>query len=288
MKNTVIIGSGPAGISAALYLVRSGKTKVKIISKNESALKKADKIENYFGFAEPVSGEKLLKDGIDNAKRLGVDFLDDEVVGIGFTDDMKYEVMTSQDKFMADAVLIATGASRKIPNIKNLAKFEGKGVSYCAVCDAFFFKGKNTCVIGNGEYAVHEALVLKNTSSSVTILTNGLEMTAEIPEGVNIITKKIEEIDGNIKVEKILFDDGTEFSVDGIFIALGIAGSADFARKLGAETENGRIKVNASMETNVPGLYAAGDCTGGLLQIAKAVSDGAIAAMSMIPFLKNQ
>lgn len=288
MKNTVIIGSGPAGISAALYLVRSGKTKVKIISKNESALKKADKIENYFGFAEPVSGEKLLKDGIDNAKRLGVDFLDDEVVGIGFTDDMKYEVMTSQDKFMADAVLIATGASRKIPNIKNLEKFEGKGVSYCAVCDAFFFKGKNTCVIGNGEYAVHEALVLKNTSSSVTILTNGLEMTAEIPEGVNIITKKIEEIDGNIKVEKILFDDGTEFSVDGIFIALGIAGSADFARKLGAETENGRIKVNASMETNVPGLYAAGDCTGGLLQIAKAVSDGAIAAMSMIPFLKNQ
>lgn len=288
MKNTVIIGSGPAGISAALYLARSGKTNVKIISKNESALKKADKIENYFGFAEPVSGEKLLKDGIDNAKRLGVAFLDDEVVGIGFTDDMKYEVMTSQNKFMADAVLIATGATRKTPNIKNVAKFEGKGVSYCAVCDAFFFKGKNTCVIGNGEYAVHEALVLKNTSSSVTILTNGLEMTAEIPEGVNIITKKIEEIDGNIKVEKILFDDGTEFSVDGIFIALGIAGSADFARKLGAETENGRIKVNASMETNVPGIYAAGDCTGGLLQIAKAVSDGAIAAMSMLQFLKNQ
>ena len=100
MKNTVIIGSGPAGISAALYLARSGKTNVKIISKNESALKKADKIENYFGFAEPVSGEKLLKDGIDNAKRLGVAFLDDEVVGIGFTDDMKYEVMTSQNKFI--------------------------------------------------------------------------------------------------------------------------------------------------------------------------------------------
>ena len=287
MKKAIIIGSGPAGISAALYLQRSGKVQTVVISKGIGALAKAEKIENFYGFPEPISGRELHENGIEGAKRLGVQFIEEEVVSLSYNAEMHPIVSTTQQDHSADAVLIATGTSRKTVPIKGLKEHEGKGVSYCAVCDAFFFRKKPVCVIGNGEYAVHEAEVLASTSGSVTILTNGLKMASEVPEGIAVIDKKIVSVNGEVTVESVQFEDGDTLEVKGVFVALGVAGSGELARKVGAETENDRIKVNEKMQTNLPGLYAAGDCTGGMLQVYKAVYDGATAGLAMLEYLKQ-
>lgn len=287
MKKAIIIGSGPAGISAALYLQRSGKVQTVVISKGIGALAKAEKIENFYGFPEPISGRELHENGIEGAKRLGVQFIEEEVVSLSYNAEMHPIVSTTQQDYSADAVLIATGTSRKTVPIKGLKEHEGKGVSYCAVCDAFFFRKKPVCVIGNGEYAVHEAEVLASTSGSVTILTNGLKMASEVPESIAVIDKKIVSVNGEVTVESVQFEDGDTLEVKGVFVALGVAGSGELARKVGAETENGRIKVNEKMQTNLPGLYAAGDCTGGMLQVYKAVYDGATAGLAMLEYLKQ-
>ncbi len=287
MKKAIIIGSGPAGISAALYLQRSGKVQTVVISKGIGALAKAEKIENFYGFPEPISGRELHENGIEGAKRLGVQFIEEEVVSLSYNAEMHPIVSTTQQDHSADAVLIATGTSRKTVPIKGLKEHEGKGVSYCAVCDAFFFRKKPVCVIGNGEYAVHEAEVLASTSGSVTILTNGLKMASEVPESIAVIDKKIVSVNGEVTVESVQFEDGDTLEVKGVFVALGVAGSGELARKVGAETENGRIKVNEKMQTNLPGLYAAGDCTGGMLQVYKAVYDGATAGLAMLEYLKQ-
>ena len=286
MKSVIIVGSGPAGISAALYLQRSGKIDVTVISKGTSALCRAEKIENYYGFAQAISGEELYKNGIEGAKRLGVKFIDEEVVSLGFDESFKPVVGTDKSEYPADAVLLATGAARKSSDIKGLKEHEGKGVSYCAVCDAFFYKGKAVCVIGDGEYALHEAQTLANTSESVTILSDGKSLSVGLTGNIKHIDTKIVSIDGEDTVRSVTFENGDTINVSGVFVALGVAGSTDLARKVGAEVENGHIKVNENMETNIPGLYAAGDCTGGTMQVYKAVSDGASTAFSIIKYLK--
>ena len=287
MKKALIIGSGPAGISASLYLARSGTAEVTIITNGKSSLEKAEKIENYFGFAGPVSGKELLRNGRAGAERLGVRFHDTELLELNITPSLSFEAVTPDGRETFDAVLIAAGAARKAPPIKGLKEFEGRGISYCAVCDAFFYRGKPVAVIGSGEYAMHEAVTLLQTSSSVTVLTNGEEPAGSIPEGIGYRTGKISEIAGDSKVHSVLFEDGSSLSVEGVFVAVGAAGSDDIARKTGIASDSGKIITDSGMATNVPGIYAAGDCTGGLMQISKAVSDGAIAAMSMIRFLKN-
>ncbi len=287
MKKVIIIGSGPAGISAALYLQRSGKAEVCVISSGIGALAKAEKIENYYGFAQPVSGRELYENGVAGAERLGVSFISEEVVSLSYNASMQPVVSTAKNDYTADAVLLATGVSRKTLSVSGLKEHEGKGVSYCAVCDAFFFRNKDVCVIGSGEYAVHEALVLKATSRSVTILTNGQPLTADVPEGIAVIDKKITAVDGEPTVDRIIFENGETLPAKGVFVALGTAGSTDLARKVGAETENNHIKVNENMETSLPSLYAAGDCIGGTLQIYKAVSDGAAAAMTILKHLSG-
>ena len=287
MKKVIVIGSGPAGISASLYLKRSGKIDVTVISKGMGALEKAEKIENFYGFEKAVTGAELHKRGVEGAKNLGIDFLEEQVVSLNFDENFKPVVETEKNKYISDAVLIATGASRKSPNIKGLKEFEGKGISYCAVCDAFFYRNKDVAVLGNGEYALHEAMVLAQTSKSVTILSNGLAVNTEIPENINIIKKKITSINGEKTVQSVTFDDGDVFETSGIFIALGVAGSTDLARKIGVEVSENKIVVNENMQTNIPFIFAAGDCTGGVMQVSKAVADGAKAGLAMINFLKT-
>ncbi len=282
MTDLIVIGSGPAGISAALYAVRSNLS-VCVISKNEGSLQRAEKIENYYGFGEPVSGTELFEAGVKNAKRLGVDFINDEIVSISL--EKNFNVVGSRDTFETKSVILSTGALRKTPEIKNLPDFEGKGVSYCAQCDAFFYRNKKVAVLGNGSFAQHEANFLKNIVREVTILTNGNKLNFETD--ISVFEHRVISLEGDLKLQKILFEDGSCIDCDGLFIALGIAGSTALARKIGAVIEGNRIVINSRCETSVPGLYAAGDCTGGLLQISKAVYEGALAGIEAAKFIKN-
>lgn len=284
MHDVAIIGSGPAGVSAAIYTSRAGLDTI-IISENYGALIKAEKIENYYGFALPVSGEKLLSDGILQARRLGVKTINDQVTGLSYNDG--FSIKTKEGEYVSNSVIIATGANRTAPKIKGFKDFEGKGISYCAACDAFFYKGKDVAVLGCCEYALHEALELLPIAKSVKLLTNGIEPITEFPEEMQIINKEIAAFEGKDNLERIKFADETEIFVNGVFIAIGVAGSSDLARKIGAETEGLKIAVDENMATNVPGLFAAGDCTGGMMQIAKAVYEGAKSGTEAVKFVRR-
>ena len=286
MYDCIIIGKGPAGISAAIYISRSN-LKTLVIGKENTALNRAKSIENYYGFEDSISGEELFKNGINQAKKQNIEMKNDEVIDIEYGNGT-YIVKTVNSEYETRTIVLATGKSRKTSNIEGETTFEGKGISYCAICDGFFFKGKNVAVIGNGEYALHEAEVLKNVTDKVTIFTNGSKLPENRSLSIqNIIEGRIDSIKGNTKVEEILLEDKRSIPVDGIFIAQGIASSEDFAKKLGILLKNNDIIVNENMETNVPGIYAAGDCTGGLLQICKAVYEGAKCGLSIAKKIKN-
>ena len=282
MYDVIVIGSGPAGITAAIYAKRRNLS-ILVISKGNGALQKAEKIDNYYGFENGISGKELYENGIKQAKNLGIDFIEDEVINIEYINQFTVETVNS--KYEAKAVVLATGVSRNIPNIKGIKgikEFEGKGVSYCAVCDSFFYKGKDVAVLGDGNYAIHEFETLKPIASSVTILTNGNTMVENRDSSIEVNSKKIREFRGDTKLEKVEFEDNTIQNLNGVFIAMGTASSSDLARKIGARIENNNIVVNENMETTVPGLFACGDCTGGLLQISKAVYEGAKAGLAVL------
>ena len=283
MYDVLVIGSGPAGVSAAIYAKRANMNTV-IVSMNEGNLAKADLIENYYGFPEPISGRELVDNGVKQAQNIGVEFKKEQVMGIQFMGD--YLVETSENQYMAKSVIIATGLSRNVPNIKGIKEFDGRGISYCAVCDGFFYRGKKVVVLGNSDYAIHEATYLKQLAGELVILTNG--KTMENKEGFEVNEKKIKEIVGDKKAEKIIFEDDSEITFDGIFVAMGVAGSFEFARKMGAALDGARLIVNEKMETNLPGLYAAGDNIGGLLQVAKAVYDGAVAGSEAAKYVRSK
>ena len=285
MPDLVIVGSGPAGVSAALYAARAG-VRTTVLTKGPGALDRAELIQNYYGFAEPISGAELERRSIEGAKALGVNFVTTEAVGLTYTDRLTVETLAGE--FPADAVILATGASRAAPKIPGLVGLEGHGVSYCATCDAFFYRGKDVAVLGNGEYALHEVQALLPVVKSVTLLTNGSPLTAQFPPEVAVHPEKIDAILGEERVTGVQLNGGGIVELSGVFVALGVAGSTALARKLGAEVDGNRIVVDPrTMQTTLPGLYAAGDCTGGLLQVAKAVYEGALAGTEAAKALRK-
>ena len=283
MYDVIIIGAGPAGISASLYAKRSNLD-VLVLYNSLSNVEKTDKIENFYGFPNGISGEELFQNGIAQAKNLGVEIKKEEVVSIEKINNL-YNIHTAGNVFQAKAVILSTGNKKINPDIKGIDKFQGKGISYCAICDAFFYRNKNVGIIGNGKFAISEANVLKNVASNVTIFTNGEEIK-NCDFEVN--TKNIKEITGETKVTGITFEDETKVALNGIFIALGEAGSVDFAKTLGIITNGNNITVNDNMETNIKGIYACGNVTGGLLQISKAVYEGAKAGLAASKYIKEE
>lgn len=276
--DVIIIGSGPAGISTSLYTSR-GNLKTLVISKGYGALKNAEIIENYYGEPKGISGKELHDKGIMGAKNLGVSFKEEEVLDVTFEDD--FLVTTTKDKYKGRFIVVAQGKERKSIKVDGLKEFEGKGVSYCAICDAFFYRGKEVAVVGDGEYAYHEIETLLKVAKKVTLLTNG-NTPKRAFGNIEVDTKDISKIVGDSRVEKVVFEDGTERDIQGIFIAIGSMDAASLSKKLGVMTENGNIVVDENMRTNIPNVYAVGDCIGGLLQISKCVGDGAIAGVDII------
>lgn len=283
MYDIIIIGSGPAGVSAAVYAKRGGAN-VLVISKDTGTLGKARKIENYYGFKN-ISGKDLYENGLKQLENLNIEFVKDEVVQLNYTS--QFEVTTVNNIFQAKYVVLATGVSRNVPNIKGIKEFEGKGVSYCAICDAFFYRNKDVAVLGSGNYAIHEAEILKPVVKSVTLLTNSEKLVENRDIDLNVNEKKVREVRGFEKVDEIVFEDDTAQNINGIFVAIGTASTNNLARKIGARVENNKIIVNDNLETTVPNLYACGDCTGGILQISKATYEGTKVGLEIVNKLKN-
>ena len=283
MYDVIIIGAGPAGISAGLYAKRAGMN-VLILYYGESNLEKATKIDNYYGFAEGISGKDLYQEGIKQAENIGIEVKNEEVVTIQKT-DKNFTVKTVNGEYLSKTAIISTGNKKLRPNIKGIAEFEGKGISYCAICDGFFYRNKSVAVIGDGKFALSEAEHLKKIASNVIILTNGKSI--ENHKEYETITKKIKEIHGESKVKQIEFEDNSKIDIDGIFIAIGEAGGSDFSKKMGVILQNDIIVVDENMQTNIEGLYACGNATGGLLQVCKAVYEGAKAGLSATTYAKK-
>lgn len=286
--DALIIGKGPAGISAAVYLARAGYA-VLVCGKDGGALERAEKIENYYGFPEPLTGAELVKRGIEQATRLGVTIVAEEVTGIGL-DDL-FTVKTPREDYKAKAVLLATGKSRVSLNVPGFEDFRGRGISFCATCDGFFYRKKRLGVIGSGDYAVAEFNELLNFTKDLTLYTNGEPIVStNFPASITVVTERILSFTGSDKLESIVIDGvggGIPRALDGVFVAIGTAGAAEFAAKIGIEINGSDIVVDGERMTNVPGVFAAGDCIGGYLQVAKAVADGALAAKGMVAFLKR-
>ena len=284
MYDIIIIGAGPAGISASLYAKRANKS-VLVIYYGESQLEKAHLIDNYYGFDGGISGRDLYIGGINQAKTLGVEVKNEEVLHISMNSKMNYDVKTADNEYEGKALILATGNKKLRPNIRGAAEFEARGISYCAICDGFFFRNKTVAVLGSGDYALSEAADLENIAQKVYILTNG--EPAPKTDKYEVITKSLSEIKGDMKVNSVAFENGSELEIDGLFVALGVAGGADFAKKLGIALDGDSIKVKDDMSTNVPGIFSCGNITGGMLQVCKAVYEGAEAGLSAVKYLKE-
>lgn len=286
--DVIVIGKGPAGISTSLYARRSNLN-VLVIGLDNSALLKAKCIDNYYGNAH-VDGKTLFELGINQAIDLGVEVKTEEILTIALDiidSETNFKVETSKDTYLAKSVIIASGTKRSIPNIANLKQFEDKNLSYCAVCDGFFYRGRKAFVLGDGTYALSEAEELAKNASEVTIFTNGAHIVSNNAK-LKIEERKIKTFEGNEKLTHVVLENDEKIEVPSLFIAWKTAGGYDFARKLGAEVKNGQIVVNAKMETNIPGLYACGDVVGDPYQVAKAVYEGFVAGGCVSDFLKNK
>ena len=284
LYDSIVIGKGPAGISAAIYMKRANLN-VLVIGRKSEALDKAEKIDNYYGFENGITGKQLYSAGIKQALNLEIKIIEDEVVGINF--ETNFIVKTRDSEFHTKTIILATGANRTEPKIEGIKKFEGRGISYCAVCDGFFYRDKNVAVLGNGDYAISEAKELIPFAKSVTLLTNGREPVQNRDIPIEINEKKIKKITGKETVEKINFEDKTNLKVSGIFVAEGIATSLDLAKKIGINIKDNNIIVDENCRTNVAGVYAAGDCIKGIKQISKAVYQGMIAGLSAIEDIRK-
>lgn len=289
--DVIIIGKGPAGLSAALYTTR-GKLSTLIIGK-DSSLSKAKTIENYC-CSEAMSGEDLIAKGIEQAKGFGAAIIDEEVVGIKNNNDF-FTVSTNEDNYKARSILISTGKEKLRIPIKNINKFEGKGVHYCVACDGFFYSDSKVGLIGYTDFAIYELRELEAITQNITLYTNGNELQINDEnlkyleeKNININYDAMDSLEGDKFIEKIVFKNSTEEKVDGLFIAYGSASSVDFARNLGIEISNNNILVDNDQKTNIDGIYAAGDCTGAFPQIATAVGQGAVAGQKIKNFINSR
>lgn len=283
MLDAIIIGGGPAGISAAIYLKRF-KLDVLVLMKDYGSLEKTDHIENYYGFPEPMTGAQIVENGLAQARRFGIDIKKEEVLAID--NATPFLVKTTKGEYAAKTVLLATGSARVNLQIPGFANYVGKGISYCAICDGFLYRKKAIAVLGEGDFMAEEVEILRNFTPNLTVFTNGKPLRAHL-DNLTVVEEPILRLEGTETLRNIVTKSGT-FPVDALFVAVGTPSATDFALRMGAFIENRSIVVDAQFMTNIPGLFAAGDCIGGLSQIAKAVSDGAQASIFVNKYLRSK
>jgi thioredoxin reductase (NADPH) len=289
----LIIGAGPAGLSAAIYTARAGMTTV--VAGCEPKIAGDYDIDNYFGFPETISGRELIERGVRQAERFGAKLACQRVLSVHMAEDGSFAVKTDREDYEAEAVIIAAGVTRVRPGIANIEEYEGKGVSYCVSCDGFFFRGRKVIVVGEGNYAANQALELTNFTADITVHTQGKasEIDPGFAEklsaaGIPVSTAKIVSLAGQPALAEVVLADGTPVPADGLFVAMGQASALDFAKTLGVTSRGAFLEADHEQKTNVPGVFAAGDCVGHFLQISVAVGEGAKAGRAAIAHVKER
>jgi thioredoxin reductase (NADPH) len=298
--DVVIVGGGPAGLTAGIYAVRrSLKTLVIERSLCGGQMQLTNDIQNWPG-VEEISGPELSKNMEEHARGLGVEFLNDEVVDLDLKGGVK-KIKTRGKAVECGTVVLATGGEHRKLKVKGEEEFVGRGVSYCATCDGPLFQGMTVAVVGGGNSAAEDAIFLSGVAGRTYIIHRRGELRAEEKRqeelkdaGVELMLDSVvESISGGSMVEKISIRDvesgkKSTLKVDGVFISIGSVPSTQLARKAGVELdERGFIKVGRDMKTNIPGVFAAGDVTGGVPQITTAVGEGCTAALGAYMYLKN-
>ncbi|MDI6861282.1 MAG: thioredoxin-disulfide reductase [Caldisericia bacterium] len=292
MYDLIIIGGGPAGLTASIYAKRFGLETLLIEKLGTGGqVPLTDLIENYPGFPQGISGVELATNITEQAKKFNVEIINDEVVNVEFNEIKK--VKTTFDVYESRGVIIATGASPKKLNIPGEKEFTGRGVSYCAVCDAYFYKNRDVVVVGGGDSALTEALYLTTFVNKLYLVHRRDKFRAAqyLQEKVFnnkkieiILNSELKEIKGYKRVEKVLIynkekGENIELNVSGVFIYIGLTPNTELFRNKINLDENGFIITDEDMRTNIRFVYAAGDVRRkSLRQIITACSDGAIAA----------
>ncbi len=284
--DVAIIGAGPAGLQAAIHAARR-RAKTIIFGKLEASALFRAHLENYFGLAGKREGKEVLETGLKQATGFGAEHLPHDVVRLALEEPGFLIEIETGETYRAYTLIIATGVARRKAKIKGEKELLGKGVSYCVDCDGFFFRGLPVAVVGNGSAAAHGALTLKKITSPVYLVSPALDvppaLLTELKEaGVELITSKPKEILGTNEVEGLLLEDGRKLEVKGVFIEEGAKGALQLATVLGValDPENMTyIQVDRNQQTNLPGVFAAGDVCGPPFQVAKAVGEGCVAGL---------
>ncbi len=292
----IVLGGGPTAIGCAIYAARFALDVLVLGKIFGGLIATTHLVENYPGITS-TSGQGLMDMFKEHMNSLSIPYITDEIRSIENADD-HFILHSFFQKFKALSVVIATGSERKKLGIPGEEDFAGRGVSYCATCDGPFYKDKTVCVVGGSDSAAKEALFLSQNVKKVYIIYRGEEIRAEPinkkrvekNHKIEIIYKtNIVEIQGDNTVKSVIFDNGTEFEVDGVFIEVGSIPNSDLAKRIGVKTnEKNEIIINRKSETNIPGIFAAGDVADApFKQAITGVAEGVVAAYSAFDYIKE-
>lgn len=289
--DVAVIGAGPAGVQAAIHASRK-KASTVVLGKASASALEGTRVGNYFGTGE-VPGEEMLAAGRAQAEATGAVFEEQNVISAAVSDGLFVLGLEDGGEVRAKAVVIATGISRTKLNVPGEKELFGKGVSYCAVCDCNFYRGRRAVVVGNDSEAAVSAELMTGYASETHWVcwdpkANDALVGRALDAGAVMHSSRPVSISGDGKVESIALEDGTVIPTDGVFIELGAKSAADIAMDLGAMPEiDDTIKVDADCSAGVPGVFACGDVTGRPWQVAKAVGQGCVAGTAAADYTKG-
>ena len=304
VRNVIIIGGGPAGYTAALYSARANLNPLVIEGFNWGGqLMITSDVENYPGYADGVMGPTMMQDFRRQAERFGAEFLTDDVTRIDLS-ERPFKVYVGNDEFLAESVIVATGASARQLGLESELRLQGRGVSYCATCDASFFRDKVVAVIGGGDSALEEATFISRFASKVYLVHRREDFRAspimvdraQADEKIEfVLNKTVDEVIGDMKVTGMRLTDTvtgetSEIETDGFFVAIGHdPNTALFLDQLDHETDSGYLVTKGkSTETNIPGVFAAGDVQDHIYrQAVTAAGSGCAAALDAERYLSD-
>lgn len=292
--DVVIIGAGPAGIQAAIHASRK-KTSVLVLGRTGNSALHGAHIENYAFVAGVSIGAGLLEIGLEQARNFGAEISPEDVLKINQEDALFSIELESGRSVGARAVIFCMGVSKKKLGVAGEKEFAGKGVSYCVDCDANFYRGATVAVAGDRSAAVDGALTLLDYAAKVYLVAAELNVSEELLERlkasqVECIESAVQQINGDRVVNSLLLANGDTLEAEGVFIELGSKGALELATQIGVQldTESFKyIETNRRQETNIPGVYAAGDIVGPPYQMAKAVGEGCVAGMEAATYARK-